>query len=250
MGFTEILITGGILFFAGLVQSAAGFGYALFATPLLLRCGLPLPQIITLVVTCSFCQALTGLHHLRADIPWKSVVTATAVRLAGIALGLFALNVLVRLDKEKIQMMVGLILCTIVTLQLLIRPKPHRSLHPAWGGAAFLSSGLLSGICGMGGPPLVLWSMAQPWNSRRVRAFLFGVFASSLPLQLIFLAVTFGAGILHYAGLGLLLFPFVYTGALAGLPLGNRMEKKQLRKIAYAILLLVGISAVLPGGPH
>ncbi|MDF3129562.1 sulfite exporter TauE/SafE family protein [Kiritimatiellaeota bacterium B1221] len=240
----EILITGSILCFAGLAQSAAGFGYALFATPLLLLCGMELPQAITLVVTCSLCQALTGLHHLRAEVPWKSSFCATGIRLTGLAIGLLALKVLVQLDPDRVQLLVGIILCGIVFLQFIVRPKTHAATHPAWAGIAFLASGLLSGICGMGGPPLVLWSMAQPWNSRKVRAFLFGVFSCSLPVQLILLAITFGVEILRFASLGILLFPFVWLGSMMGLPIGNRIEKPQLQKIAYIILLIVSAGSI------
>ncbi len=244
MEIQEILITGLILCFAGLAQSAAGFGYALFATPLLLLCGMALPQAITLVVTCSLCQSLTGLHHLRAVVPWKSSFAASGIRLTGICIGLFALKVLVQLEPEKIKLTVGIILCAIVCLQLIVRPNPQVSPHPAWAGIAFLGSGLLSGICGMGGPPLVLWSMAQPWDSRKVRAFLFGVFSCSLPVQLILLSLTFGMEILRFAGLGLLLFPFVWLGTMMGLPIGNRIEKPQLQKIACLILLVVGTGSI------
>lgn len=246
MEIPHLLLIGCILGLAGMAQSVAGFGFALFATPLLLLCGLELPQAITLVVTCSLCQSLLGIHHLRRDIPWRSSLTATAVRFVGLCAGLMLLNILVQLNPEIIRTVVGAVLCLIVAVQMTFRPRPRQHLHPAWGGAAFLSSGLLSGICGMGGPPLVLWSMAQPWPSRKVRAFLFGTFATSLPIQIVVLILNFGTPILRFSGLGLLLFPFVWLGSVTGLPLGNRLDKIRLQRFAYVILLGMGVTSLSP----
>jgi hypothetical protein len=45
---------------------------------------------------------------------------------------------------------------------------------------AFAAAALgLAGICGMGGPPLVLWAMAHDWPADKVRAFLFACFAAT-----------------------------------------------------------------------
>jgi len=143
-------------------------------------------------------------------------------------------------------MVVGAILILLVGLQLVWRPRPVASAHWCWAGLAFLASGLLTGICGMGGPPLVLWSMAHSWPSQKTRGFLFAVFATSAPLQIILLSVTFGASVLWNVVIGAAFLPLVYLGTVVGLPIGNRMDKERLRYVAYAILLVIGISAVVP----
>lgn len=246
MALTEIFALGTILLFAGMLQSAIGFGYALFATPLILMYGLSLPAVITLVVTCSFCQSLTGLHSLRKEVPWKNVFIATVIRLLGLLVGLVLLDVLVDLKQENVQMVVGGILSAIIIVQLQIRPKPHKDLHRGWGILAIIGSGLLSGLCGMGGPPLVLWSMAQPWESRKIRAFLFGVFACSLPLQLLLLGHRFGVELLDFSLRGFMMYPFVWLGSMIGLRVGNRIEKSRLKLLAYGTLLLVGLISIVP----
>ncbi|MBN1830134.1 MAG: hypothetical protein JW884_13470 [Deltaproteobacteria bacterium] len=118
--------------------------------------------------------------------------------------------------------------------------------HWSWAGLSFVASGLLAGICGMGGPPLVLWSMAHTWSSEKTRGFLFAVYVASIPIQIILLYFAFGSNILSSVMLAIIFSPFVYLGTLVGMPIGNRMSKDKLRGIAYAILMTLGISAAAP----
>ena len=244
MEILDIVLAGFILCLAGMAQSAVGFGYALFATPLLIWLGIPLPSIITLVATCSMIQAIIGTRKLHATVPWRLSLTATAIRIAGIIIGLFLLKILVVLKTDHIRMLIGCILCLLVAIQFLWRPQPVKTMHWGWGGLAFIASGLLSGVCGMGGPPLVLWSMAHDWSTQKTRGFLFAVFATSIPFQIVLLSLAFGPAIFWNAAIGIAFLPLVYLGTAVGLPIGNRMEKDKLKRIAYGILFIIGISAM------
>ncbi len=246
MEIQHIVVAGTVIFLAGTAQSAVGFGYALFATPLLVWIGMPLQNVITLVATCSMFQAVIGARKLRADVPWRLSLVAVAVRILSLIAGLLLLKRLATLNTYYIRATIGCILCLLVTVQFLWRPRPVKTMHWFWGGLAFLASGLLAGVSGMGGPPLVLWAMAHEWSTHRTRGFLFAVFSISIPFQIILLYVTFGSSILWSTAIGIAFLPLVYFGTVVGLPVGNRMAKDRLRRIAYAILLVVGISAVLP----
>jgi uncharacterized membrane protein YfcA len=245
MALTDIPLVGLIIMLAAVGQSAVGFGYALFATPLLLWVGLPLPAVITMIATPSLLQSALAVWSLRASVPWRLSLTATGVRLVSVVAGLMLLKRLVGLNPAHVRTAVGAILCALVGLQFAFRPVPAARLHWGWGAAAFSASGLLAGICGMGGPPLVLWAMAHNWSSEKTRGFLFATFLTAIPVQLAMLAVVFGAGVLWNALIGAAFFPLVFLGASIGLPVGNRMPKPRLRAVAYAVLLLIGLSAVL-----
>ena len=246
MEIPDIVVAGFIICLAGMAQSAVGFGYALFATPLLVWIGMPLPSVITLVATCSLIQAIIGAQKLHATVPWRLSLTATAIRLTSVIIGLFLLMRLVVLNTDHIRMVIGCILFLLAAIQLLWRPKPVKTMHWGWAGLAFITSGLLAGICGMGGPPLVLWSMAHDWSTQKTRGFMFAVFATSIPVQIVLLSLTFGTSILWNAAIGIAFLPLVYLGTAVGLPIGNRMPKDKLRRIAYAILLVIGTGAVVP----
>ncbi len=241
------VLAGAILGLAGVAQSAVGFGYALFATPLLVWIGLPLEQTIALVATCSLIQAGLGARHLRADTPWRLSFIATAVRMAGVGIGTLGLLRLTTLDPARIRLAVGALLCLLVAVQFCWRPKPVDRSHWGWAALAFSISGLLSGISGMGGPPLVLWAMAHNWSSHRTRGFLFAVFLTAIPLQLVLLTFTFDtARILRAILIALAYSPLVWFGTRIGLRLGHRISKEKLRIVAYLFLLAIGLSAVVP----
>lgn len=145
-----------IIFLASAIQSAVGFAFALFATPLLTWTGMPLPDIIATVAVCSFVQSSLGARNLHDSIPWRLSLTAVATRVATLILGLIILKRIANLDVGFIRLIVGLILCFLVLLQLVIKTVPKKNMHWLWAALAFSTSGMLAGICGMGGPPLVL----------------------------------------------------------------------------------------------
>jgi uncharacterized membrane protein YfcA len=186
-----------------------------------------------------------GARNLRVHVPWRLALTATGIRLLSVVGGLLVLRRLAGLDRDVIRVTIGGMLCLIVLVQVLWRPHPVERVHPAWAGLSFISSGLLSGLCGMGGPPLVLWLMAHNWSSQETRGFLFAVFAVAIPFQLVLMSLTFGATILRTAAVGIACLPLVYAGTRIGLPIGNRMPRKTLRAWAYAILLAIGSSTLL-----
>lgn len=98
----------------------------------------------------------------------------------------------------------------------------------------------------MGGPPLVLWSLAHKWSVEKTRGFLFVVAAASIPFQIFLLYISFGVDILRGILIALLAAPAVFLGAKIGMPIGNQMSKNVLNRIVYLILLVVGISSVAP----
>jgi uncharacterized membrane protein YfcA len=246
MEMLDIVLAGVIILLAAAAQSAVGFGSALFAAPLLVWIGMPLPYVIALIGTCSTAQASIGAHKLRAEVPWRAALVAIVVMMAGLFMGLFVLKKLVALDTEYIRLVMGCVLCVLVGIQCVWRPHPVARLPWGWGGIAFLSSGFLSGACGMSGPPLVLWSLAHDWSTQKTRGFLFAVFAISNPIALLVLSLTFGSSLLWSIALGIAFLPLVYIGTRIGLPIGNRMRKKTLKNVAFAVLLIIGISATLP----
>jgi uncharacterized membrane protein YfcA len=243
---SNIIVTASILCLASTVQSAIGFGYALVATPLLIWTGIPLPNAITLVAVCSFVQSVIGARHLRASAPWRLALIAIAVRTGTLIIGLLILRQIAELDTRDIRFVVGVVLCLLVMSQLIGKVRPADTVHWLWGALAFSTSGLLAGVCGMGGPPLVLWAMHHDWPSEKIRGFLFTVFAVSIPIQVVLLYFTFGMDILRFTVTALLLAPAVFLGAAIGLPLGNRLPRPVLSGIVYTTLLVIGLSSIIP----
>jgi len=239
-----------VLFLGGVLQSTVGFAYALFATPLIIWLGVPLYQAIAIVGTCSFIQAVLGVRQLHAAVPWRPVIGAIVLRLLATGIGVLILLTISTLNVSQIKFIVGCIVCGLVGLQIVWRAQPSDTVHPMWGVLAFSTSGLLSGISGMGGPPLVLWLMAHNWSTERTRAFLFAVFVAAIPVQIFLIGLAFGRGVINGVLAGLVLSPSVFLGAFIGLPMGNRIPKPVLRKVAFVVLLIIGLNSIIPQVVH
>ncbi len=246
MDVAHILIAGIILCLSSAAQSAVGFGYALYATPLLVWLGLPLPSALVLVGTCSLFQSSTGAYKLRQYVPWKLVLKGCAIRGVTTLAGMALMFQLIELDRSSMQLWLGIILCSILAMQLLLRPKPQPKIAAGWTWASYSLSGLLSGISGMGGPPIVIWAMAHDWETKRIRGLLFATFAICIPFQLVLLAATLGSQVLHDVLIGLCFLPLVYLGQKIGHPIGNRISRPRLSQLAYLILFVIGVGSIWP----
>ena len=241
-----LIITAVVVFLAAGIQSAVGFAYGLFAIPMLVAFGVPLPESIVIVASCSAVQSTIGAIRLRAVIPWRTAIGGVAVRLATVTAGIAVLKKIATLSVPDIKLFVGCVLCVLVIVQITGKIRPKERLHWIWTLLAFSTSGFLAGICGMGGPPVVFWLMAHNWSSLKTRGFLFAFFALSIPVQIFLLYLTFGENILNSVLTALFLLPAVYLGAKLGLPLGDRIPKHILRILVYLILFGIGLSSIIP----
>lgn len=235
-----------ILFLGALLQGAIAFGISLFATPLLLNIGVPLPTVLATMSLATAIQSASGAHDLRRAVPWRRVATALPWRLAGLLAGLWALRRLAAASTTGIRFWVGFAMLALTLLQALWRPTPRPRLHPAWDAAALLVSGFCAGLVSMGGPALVLWVMAHDWDARRTRGFLFASFLCLVPVQLTLLYHNFGAPILRGLALAAILSPAILFGSLIGLRLGRRFSKIWLQRLAYAVLFFIALNAMAP----
>ena len=235
-----------ILFAGAAIQGAVGFSYALFATPLLVWLGVPLTHCIVLVGVSSLVQSLTGSRRLRADVPWKEVFRSIVVRWSTLLVGLLVLRRLVGLPLPAIRLFLGIVICLLVGMQMSLSSlKPVPRLHWGWNVLAAGCSGFFAGLVGMGGPPLVLYALAHDWSPARTKGYLFSIFMLTIPVQLVLMFAAFGGGILMAAVLGAVLATLTFTGCIFGMRLSAAMSKPMLRRLAYGLLLLIGVNSIV-----
>lgn len=241
----QIAEIAGILLASSMLQGMVGFASGMVAIPLLLIVGTTLPEAVAISAVAAFAQNLLGLYALRREVPFRESVRPIAVRFLALPFGILALKLAGELDQERVRQIVGLIVMG--TLGLLLRsPDRRRQRWPAvWDWAAFLSSGFLVGFCGIGGPPIVMWAMAQHWPPGRTRGFLFLVFFSSMFPQLALLGVAYGAEIGPAMLAGVTGSPAVLAGTYLGLQVGRRFSQRWLRRVSFTILLVMAILEVL-----
>ncbi|NPA73790.1 MAG: hypothetical protein GXO12_03690, partial [Epsilonproteobacteria bacterium] len=100
------------------------------------------------------------------------------------------------------------------------------------------------GAVAIGGPPVILWVMAQNWSALRVRAFLSALFFAASPVLLILLYLNFGDELLEYFIIGLCFTPVVVIGTLFGVKLGNKLDAKKLKKIITFLLIATSLFSI------
>lgn len=242
---THLIGVGAVFFLGSLLQGAVGFGFGLFAIPILVWVGVRLSEAVAIVSVSIFIQVLVATYQLRGDVLWRQVLPATLIRYLTIPIGISLLLAIDTLDKTQAKQALGVLLLLILSAQFLVKVEPRDDLHPAWMALAFSCSGVMHGMASMGGPPAVLWVMAHRWSNRQTRAFLSSLFMLAAPLQLTLLYLLSGGDIMGALLNGLILAPLVALGSALGVRMGNLIPKDRLRQIAHGILLVTALASIM-----
>jgi len=217
----------------------------MFAIPPLVWLGMPLANAIAIVMSASFIQSAWASYHLRSDIKLPVTLPFVIIRNLVMPIGVLILRYINKLDQSTTAQLIGIVLLIIVVILWMWKVQPVDHIHVGWGIGTSLSSGLMAGMFGMGGPPLVLWVMAHNWTNRQTRAFLlFNVMATS-PLQLGVLWLMIGSSIGNAILWGLAFSPVVLIGAQIGLWCGQAISRTWLQKVAYSLLVLLACCSIL-----
>lgn len=227
------------------VQSLAGFGFALFAVPLFVLCGLSLPQAVAICLAATLLQGVVlAVRHWR-EIPWRTIWPVIVAFIVATPLGLAAMGWLVTLGADRVKQGVGAGVLVVLALWLLARVEPRERVGAGWGLAAGAGGGILTGSLGMGGPPLVLWVLAHRWSSVQMRAALLTIYAVGAPVQFVMLWAQHRDAAMQAGTAGLLMTPLVVAGAAAGLWLGARLPTEILRRIMLGLLAGLALYAIV-----
>jgi len=234
-----------ILFGASMVQAIAGFAFNLLAIPLLIWSGLSLPQSVALTAIPIFVQLSVSGFKLRDAVVWHDLKLPIVIRYLTLPIGITLLYSLSHLDTATVKQVVGVILLLIVIVQTRVHFKPREHLPRAWDWIAFSLSGIMLGMVGMGGPPVVVWLMAHHWNARRTRAFVTLLFWVAAPVQIALLWWKLGDQVTEAFGWGLAATPLVIIATLIGVRIGDRFDRERLSKVILGLLLLTAVVSIV-----
>jgi uncharacterized membrane protein YfcA len=159
--------------------------------------------------------------------------------------GVAVLSVLAGAGRDRAKQVIGAVLLVVLITQYVSKVRPRAHVHPAWTPVAGITSGLMAGAIGMGGPPVVLWMMAHDWSAKQSRAFLWSTFLLGLPLNFALLAWTFGRPLVANFLLGLVYSPVVLVAATVGSRLGDRLNRQRLRTVAFCFLVAIAIVSII-----
>lgn len=231
MNVTVILAMG----FAALIQSIAGFGFALVAMPILAG-AIGLDQAAPLV-------AMTGLFN--GTVIWlvyRQAFQLTAVlRLLGgswlgVPIGLYGL----RYTPESIAFIVLGLMVSGYAAYSLIGARLPKLDSPQWGYGFGMGAGILAGSYNIPGPAVVFYGQCRRWLPDEFKGNLAGYFWFNS------VAVVVGHGIQRNFSHDVLIqcaiaLPIVLTGFAVGTAISRRLNPDIFRQLVLWLLVATGI---------
>lgn len=218
-------------------QRVTGMGFALVASPLLVLLlgggvAIPLVQVLSLVT------ATMVLAQTWRDVEIKKAVLLFIPALVGIVPGVWLAN---RVSDAWLQIIIGAVV--IIALVALIASERARIFKGTPGaiGAGFLS-GFMNVTAGVGGPPVVLYSLSTEWQHAKYVA----------TIQLYFM----GLNIASLIGRGwpevgwpqlLIATACVIAGSIIGNRLTTKVSAELARKLVITVALVGSLATVIQG---
>jgi len=240
----HLIIAALVLLGASMIQAMIGFAFNLIAIPLLIWGGFSLAESVAMTSIPIFVQLSLNSWKLRHHIVVRDLPLPVIIRFITLPIGIALLYTINGLDTTLIKQFVGVILLGIILVQLFVHFKPREHLHHVWDIIAFGLSGMMLGMTGMGGPPVVVWLMAHDWNPMRTRAFVSILFLVSAPVQIALLYWKLGEQVGDAFVWGVAFLPLVIIATLVGIRIGNTFDKKRLEKAVMFFLFLTALVSI------
>ena len=237
-GFEMYLVIGTVLAVAATLQSTVGFGFNLFAAPLLIfflkdpGAVVPALHISWLLVGVAIC------FRCRHQINPRRVGYWFAAALPGAVVGVW---LLARLNPTFLGRAIGIVTIGATLLISFNSSRPFKR-EKAWTIAAGGLSGMLGSSTAMAGPPLVLLGLNQNWPTTGFRADLLGYFTllSAAVIGMYWWKGIFTPTAFSYAAAGV---PGLCIGFVAGTLAARYITGKRFR---FAALVLICVAGVMP----
>jgi uncharacterized protein len=197
---------------------------------------------IVLITIYTVAFSLGMLLPLRREVQLQPLVLLGAGTLAGTPVGVW---VLAALPATTLTRSIGGALIVIVALEWL-GFYPERLTGRGWALCAGVVAGIAGGAVGTPGPPVILYTAAQGWSPRAVKATLQAFF---LVNQTVILLGYWWTGLVtaEVARATVVFFAPAAGALVAGVALFNRVDQPRFRRIVFAVLFVSGAVLLVRG---
>jgi len=231
-----------ILLLGSMIQGATGFGYAIFSMPLL-SLFIPLELATVLIVLTAFVLNFQIFYQRKENINWKLMGSTLGSALVGTFIGVWGLE---GFSSGILRMLLGIILI-IFSLYFIfyyhkIKIKPSLLNSIIAGGLG----GIINGMFGMGGPPLVIYYFSAAESKEEYQGCLQATFLVMLvyAVGFHFLYGNITTEVLPLVGVGVV---GVLTGAGLGLKIFDQLKKSVLRRVISVLMTVTGLMMIFKG---
>ena len=226
-------------------HTVTGFGLAMIVMGIASGMGVAsvaaLASIISLVTVLNSAVALRGNFH---HIDWRIAASMVLGVLPASILGVVLLDYLSSTAADLVQVLLGVVIIY-GGLNFAWKPAPLAKLSGRLTFAAYgFLGGLIGGMFGIPGPPLIFQFYRQPMTLAQIRTFLIFLNAVIAGSRTVFVGLQ---GQLTYDILMLsaLCVPAVALATLAGKRYPPPLAPETMRRIAFVILVLMGLALML-----
>ena len=228
-----------VFLLAGFVQGLTGFGFGMVAmslSPMLID----IKQANVLVTILALFNCLFVTWSVRHAVDFKKILPIFLGALLGIPIGVYLLKIL---QPKTIKIVLGIILIGFSTYSI-FRKESTKRIGKRWGVPIGILGGILDGLIHMGGPPVIIYTYYQNWDKDSIKATLITYFAMGAAYKLVVLLLSKFVT-LEIVKISGLLLPIVYSGAFLGFVWFEKVNKEQMRKITFSILICLGWLLIL-----
>jgi hypothetical protein len=229
----------GALFVAFAVYVMFGFGVGLIAVGAMAMLLEQVTDVVVMLLLLNLPLELTVVCRSRKEITWRGVLSICAGIAVGVPLGTVALG---WGDARFILPLLGGFLVAAGAVFLLLPRAEGRGIDwPAWvGPLAGVTGGVLGGLFGTSGPPLILYFRLAGVDKAAFRGNLMAIF---LVITLVRLPSYAVAGLItaDRAVAAALVTPALVLGGLIGDRVHLEVREVTFQRLVAAALLLIGV---------
>lgn len=231
---TDLLLFS-IVFFAALLQTTSGFGFALMAMPLVALV-IGVKAAAPLVALVGWTLYAVNLVRYRRSVERRVVLPLAVAVALGVPFGVWALN---NLDEDIVKSALGVILIA-YALYSLWRPQAAPLRSELWAWPAGFLAGVLGGAFNTPGPPVIIYGNLRQWSRNLFRSTLQALFLFSSSLVIL---SHIAAGNLTAATIPtyLLLVPALLLGVWVGSIIDRRISNERFRLLVIVLILATGV---------
>ncbi|NOY24138.1 MAG: sulfite exporter TauE/SafE family protein [Acidobacteria bacterium] len=237
-GWGQYLIVGVIVFLGQFIYTAIGFGSGMVTISLLALFFGNIDVFVPFFLLLCLPTELTISFKDREYIDFHRTGKFLLFIFPGLVVGAFLLK---SVPDRSLVVWLGAIVAILAVYYLFFEEKTTFTLkNPAWipffGGI----SGVLGGVYGISGPPLIVYFKALKMDKTSFRVALLSIFLA----MSIFRTGVYAA--IHLYTLPILIgtaqaLPFALLGVLAGMKAHYRIPEQLFKQIASAVLLVSGV---------
>ena len=237
LNYETLFLLNGIVALAFIIKATTGFGENLVMIPLALlflelKVVLPLTLVIVLIADGYL------LYRFHVDIHWPVFWLFLVAAFPGIILGTLGLQFI---EEKLLEKVLGIMVTTYAVYDF-FQSKGNRKSTPGKGlnlGAGF-TGGILSGMLGIGGPPVIAYLNHKGLTKQVFRATCIITFLS---FDLFRLGSYTWKGYFTTEILlnGLSLIPAFAVGSFFGMKLHHQLNEEIFKKVVAVLLVSVGL---------